>query len=440
MRRALTGNRFFVKHIFKQEQVRATLVDLITSLRRPRALMKKRIKGFGPGAMIAAAFIGPGTVTTATLAGGNFGFTLLWAIAFSVFATLTLQETTARLGAVAQVGLGEAIAARTSNNIFRWPAALLVIAAIVIGNAAYEAGNITGAGAGLPSWTVSSLNAWPLVIGTVAFLVLNRQGSQFLEQTLGLLVVAMALVFVGTALILQPSIGDILRGLLVPTLPENAGLIVLGIIGTTVVPYNLYLHASVIKRHSKEGMTLADARRDIQLSVVGGGVITLCIAVTAAAVLHGGQSPTSSFTQLAPTLAPLLGQASFAVLGLGFFAAGLSSAITAPLAAAYAVTEVLSLDADKRDRVFKWTWRLVLAFGVVVASLSLKPIELIVFAQFTNGLLLPITAAFILWIANDSELLGQYRNTLANNAIGFFVLAVTCGLGLRGILLASGWL
>ena len=101
---------------------------------------------------------------------------------------------------------------------------------------------------------------------------------------------------------------------------------------------------------------------------------------------------------------------------------------------------MLSLDADKRDRIFKWTWRLVLAFGVVVASLSLKPIELIVFAQFTNGLLLPITAAFILWIANDSEILGQYRNTLANNAIGFFVLAVTCGLGLRSILLASGWL
>jgi manganese transport protein len=431
---------FVEKHIFKQGRVRATLVDPATSLRRLRALMKKRTQGFGPGAMIAAAFIGPGTVTTATLAGGNFGFTLLWAIAFSVVATLTLQEMTARLGAVAQVGLGEAIAARTSNTVFRWPAALLVIAAIVIGNAAYEAGNITGAGAGLPSWTFSSLNIWPLIIGAMAFLVLNRQGSQFLEQTLGLLVVAMALVFVGTALVLQPSVVAILQGLFIPTLPENAALIVLGIIGTTVVPYNLYLHASVIKRHSKEGMTLADARRDIQRSVIGGGVITLCIAVTAAAVLHGGPSPTSSFTQLAPTLALLLGQASFTVLGVGFFAAGLSSAITAPLAAAYAVTEVLDLDADKRDRVFTWTWRLVLMFGVVVASLSLKPIELIVFAQFTNGLLLPITAAFILWIANDSEILGQHRNTLANNAIGFFVLAVTCGLGLRGVLLASGWL
>ena len=402
--------------------------------------MAKRIKGFGPGAMIAAAFIGPGTVTTATLAGGNFGFTLLWAIAFSVIATLTLQEMTARLGAVAQVGLGEAIAARTSNTMFRWPAALLVIAAIVVGNAAYEAGNITGAGAGLTSWTLGPINIWPLMIGTAAFLVLNRQGAVFLERTLALLVVAMAFVFVGTALVLQPSLSDILRGLFIPTLPENAGLIVLGIIGTTVVPYNLYLHASVIKRHSREGMTLAEARQDIQLSVIGGGIITLCIAITAAVVLHGTPNPTSSFTQLAPTLAPLLGQASFAVLGLGFFAAGLSSAITAPLAAAYAVTEVLNLDVEQRDRVFTWTWRLVLAFGVFVASFSLKPLELIVFAQFTNGLLLPITAAFILWIANDSTLLGQHRNTRVNNAMGFFVLTVTCGLGLRSILLAMGWL
>jgi Mn2+/Fe2+ NRAMP family transporter len=187
-------------------------------------------------------------------------------------------------------------------------------------------------------------------------------------------------------------------------------------------------------------MTLADARQDIQLSVIGGGIITLCIAITAAVVLHSRPSPTSSFTELAPTLAPLLGQASFAVLGIGFFAAGLSSAITAPLAAAYAVTEVLNLDVEQRDRVFKWTWRLVLAFGVFVASFSLKPLELIVFAQFTNGLLLPITAAFILWIANDSTLLGQHRNTRVNNAMGFFVLAVTCGLGLRSILLATGWL
>ena len=130
--------------------------------------MANKVKGFGPGAMIAAAFIGPGTVTTATLAGGNFGFTLLWAIGFSVIATLTLQEMTARLGAVAQVGLGEAIAARTNNTPLRWPAALLVIAAIVVGNAAYEAGNITGAGAGLPSWALSAVNIWPLIIGLAA--------------------------------------------------------------------------------------------------------------------------------------------------------------------------------------------------------------------------------------------------------------------------------
>ena len=71
---------------------------------------------FGPGAMVAAAFIGPGTVTTATLAGGNFGFTLLWAVAFSVIATLVLQEMTCRLGVIGKLGLGDAIVQKTQRE------------------------------------------------------------------------------------------------------------------------------------------------------------------------------------------------------------------------------------------------------------------------------------------------------------------------------------
>ena len=272
----------------------------------------------------------------------------------------------------------------------------------------------------------------------MAFLVLNRQGSQFLEQTLGLLVVAMALVFVGTALILQPSIGDILRGLFIPTLPKNAGLIVLGKFGTTVVPYNLYLHASVIKRHSKEGMTLAEARRDIQLSVVGGRHHALHCGDSGNGTSRRTESTSSSLISANARTAT---QASeFCRSGLGFLPQAY------PQQSRHTCHQRMQLpkcsamtQRHARSIVFKWTWRIVLAFGVAVASLSLKPIELIVFAQFTNGLLPPITAAFILWIANDSKYLGNIA-ALANNAIGFFVLAVTGSLGLRGILLASGWL
>ena len=156
---------------------------------------------FGPGAMVAAAFIGPGTVTTATLAGGNFGFTLLWAVAFSVIATLVLQEMTCRLGVIGKMGLGDAIVQKTQKSGLYIPAAALVICAIFIGNAAYEAGNITGATVGLPAISVMGINLWGIFIGVIAFALLVSEKFHVIERALIGLVICMALVFASTAIV-----------------------------------------------------------------------------------------------------------------------------------------------------------------------------------------------------------------------------------------------
>ena len=395
---------------------------------------------FGPGAMVAAAFIGPGTVTTATLAGGNFGFTLLWAVAFSVIATLVLQEMTCRLGVVGKLGLGDAIVQKTRSRGLYIPAAALVICAIFIGNAAYEAGNITGAAVGLPKFSVLDINLWGVFIGAVAFLLLASGKFRLIEHVLVGLVVCMALVFVGTAVVVAPPFLEILKGLITPTLPENGILVIIGLIGTTVVPYNLFLHAATLKRHAADGVTLAEARRDITISVLGGGLITLCIVITAAAALYGSGAPVVSLNDLAPTLQPLLGDSSSTFLAIGFLAAGLSSAITAPLAAAYAVTEIVQLRPELKNRVFRWTWQSVIIAGVLFASLSLKPLQLILLAQIANGALLPVIALFILWVSNDKTLLREHSNNRIQNLLGCAVVGITLVLGLRSILLAAGWL
>ena len=402
--------------------------------------MSKMRQHFGPGAMVAAAFIGPGTVTTATLAGGNFGFTLLWAVAFSVIATLVLQEMTCRLGVVGQLGLGDAIVQKTQSRGLYIPAAALVICAIFIGNAAYEAGNITGAAVGLPKFSVMDINLWGVFIGAVAFLLLASGKFRLIEHVLVGLVVCMALVFVGTAVVVAPPFLEILKGLITPTLPENGILVIIGLIGTTVVPYNLFLHAATLKRHAADGVTLAEARHDITISVLGGGLITLCIVITAAAALHGSGAPVVSLNDLAPTLQPLLGDSSSTFLAIGFLAAGLSSAITAPLAAAYAVTEIVQLRPELKNRVFRWTWQSVIIAGVLFASLSLKPLQLILLAQIANGALLPVIALFILWVSNDKTLLREHSNNRIQNLLGCAVVGITLVLGLRSILLAAGWL
>lgn len=101
-------------------------------------------KYFGPSTLVAAAFIGPGTVTVCTLAGFRSGYMLLWALLFSVIATIVLQEMTGRLGIITQKGFGEAIRENLGNPFLKIIGILMVLSAIVIGNIAYEGGIFPG--------------------------------------------------------------------------------------------------------------------------------------------------------------------------------------------------------------------------------------------------------------------------------------------------------
>jgi manganese transport protein len=112
-------------------------------------MIKKWFKNIGPGTLVAAAFIGPGTVTICTIAGVNFGFNLLWAMLLSVIATVVLKEMAARLGVISQKGLSEVIREEIKIPFVKHFVTLLILGAIVVGNAAYEAGNISGGILGL---------------------------------------------------------------------------------------------------------------------------------------------------------------------------------------------------------------------------------------------------------------------------------------------------
>ncbi len=113
----------------------------------------KWLKNLGPGLLVTAAFIGPGTIITASKAGADFGFALVWALVFSIFATIVLQEMCARLGLVTRQGLGESIRTTCKSPVARVLAAGLVIAALGLGNAAFQSANILGAASGLQAIT-----------------------------------------------------------------------------------------------------------------------------------------------------------------------------------------------------------------------------------------------------------------------------------------------
>lgn len=393
----------------------------------------------GPAALVAAAFIGPGTVVTASLAGANFGYALLWALVFSVIATIILQEMAARLGIVTQQGLGENIRNAIHNAWLRHAVVLLIFAAVIVGNSVYQGGNISGARLGLADLLPIDGEWIPIMLGVVAAAVLWQGSYQVIERVLIGLVMTMSLAFLGTFLLTQPHWSELLKGLLMPQVPTGGILMVVALIGTTVVPYNLFLHSASCAQKWHSTADLPVARRDIFLSIGLGGLISIAIVGTAASAFFGQALRIESAADLGQALQPLFGEWATLFMSLGLFAAGLSSSLTAPLASAYALSGVLGYQQDLRSWRFRATWLVILTVGVVIASLGLKPMEVIVFAQVANGLLLPIMALFLVWVCNQSSM-GEFRNSLTQNILAALVCAVALLLGGRSIAAGLGWL
>lgn len=393
-------------------------------------------KNIGPGVLVAAAFIGPGTVTVCTLAGAGYGFSLLWALLLAVIATIILQEMSARLGIVSRLGLADTIKMQIFTPWLRYLILGIVLTAIVLGNTAYEAGNIGGATLGLEALFGEEFSAWfPYIIGLAAFTLLWIGSYKTLERVFVGLVLLMSMSFLITSLLTRPDWGEVLQGLFLPDIPSGGLLTVVALVGTTVVPYNLFLHASLVATKWKSSAELAAARRDTYISISLGGVVSMAIVVSAAAIPSG---EITGAIDLAKSLEPLYGQWALYFMGIGLFAAGVTSAITAPLAAAYVANSCFGWGAGLTDLRFRLVWFVVLLVGVISLSFGVNPIEVIQFAQVANGLLLPIIAVFLLWVLNDRKLMGTYANSGIQNLLGALIIMLAVLLGARIILKVFG--
>ncbi len=403
--------------------------------------MIAQMRQLGPGAMVTAAFIGPGTVTACTLAGAAHGYALLWALMFATLATIALQEMAARLGLVTGQGLGANLAQLFEASLLRWPLIALVGVALYAGNAAYEAGNLAGAALGIAAIAGEADHVFTLAVAGIAVAAagLLLTGSyRLIERALLALVAVMTLAFLATFVITRPDIGALASGMVTPTIPEGALLTVIALIGTTIVPYNLFLHASAVARKGGDASDLAATRADTSLSIGLGGLIAILIASTAAASLFSAGIAVENAGDMARQFEPLFGSFSRYLLGIGLLAAGLTSAITAPLATAFAMTEVLRLNVDQKSQAFRLIALSVIGIGAALSLAGIRPVEVILAAQLANGLLLPVVTVFLLYAMNKAQLLGRHVNGWFANSAGFVVVLVAAGLGLRLVLRAIG--
>ncbi|MGF1509732.1 MAG: NRAMP family divalent metal transporter [Myxococcota bacterium] len=401
---------------------------------RSRTGRGDRVLRLGPGALVTAAFVGPGTVATCTVAGATHGYTLLWALAFSLGATLVLQDMAARLGAGARLGLGEALVRRTDHPWWaRGLLAGLILLALVVGNGAYEAGNLAGAALGLEAlWgRPISTSSTVLIVVAAATVMFIAGGLRRLQSLLVWLVLCMSVLFSVVFVATGPNLSRIAQGLM-PGVSSETLTLTLALIGTTVVPYNLFLHAAAARHHRFEG-GVTEARREAALSVGLGGLVSLSILGTAAQLF---QHESASVADLIASLESTFGGWARVVVGGGLFAAGLTSSLTAPMAGALVAGELLS---DESGPVgLKAVGLMILGAGAAVAVSGFDLMFVIVAAQAANGVLLPLVVGFLVMTMNRRNLLGRAANGWVSNLLGVFAFAVSLGLGIRLMAKALG--
>ncbi len=381
--------------------------------------MEKRNR-FGPGFLIAAAFIGPGTVTSATLAGAKFGYSLIWVAIIAIVSAIILQEMVGRFSLTTGMDIGSALVKIPENPLIKIVFQILAFLAIIVGCAAYEAGNIIGGALGINIISGISLNIWVIIISLIALILLFIGKYKIIEKFLVFLVVIMGISFFITAIIVSPEISEIIKGLK-PSIPKGSITLILALLGTTIVPYNLFLHSSSVLKKWKSKDSIKLMRWDIVLAIGLGGFITIAIIITASVAYFLKHLTISSPADLSIQLKPLFGNFAEISFGIGLFSAGLSSAITAPYAASFTSKGLFGW--KENNLLFKLIFTIVILTGVIISFLKIKPLSLIILAQVTNALLLPIVALFVFYLLNTKEV-KEFKNNLLQNFLFIIIFLI----------------
>lgn len=391
------------------------------------AKVKEVLKALGPGMIITASFIGPGTVTSMTRAGASFEYALLWAVVFSVITTIVLQEMVIRLSLVTREGLGEAITELFNHKVGRLLTVWISLVAVTLGCAAYISGDLLGTTLGV-SYMLGVPEQYVAPIFGLIILTIGLMGSyKVIERLMIVLLVIMGGTFVTAMFAVKPDWGEVAKGALIPSIPSGSIIMVIALIGTTVVPYNFFLHSTSVFERFGTMDKLKLARWDTVISIVIGGIISGAIMIVAGTVIGG--TSVDSILDMADPLEPILGNAAPYFISIGLFAAGFSSALVSPMGAAATIGSFFRWKGGIANKKFKIVFTIIIVIGITTSLLGFESLEIIMLAQALNGMILPIISILMLIIVNKKSLLKNHTNGLLLNIIGFIVVAIVTALG-----------
>ncbi len=403
--------------------------------------LRDYLKGLGPAAIVAAGIIGPGSVTTASVTGANYGYLALWIIVLSCVFAYFYQEPAIRITLLKKISIMEGV----RNHIGK-PAALFLFITVLVGAIAFQAGNFTGAAMALNYFVPSiSLPMWALSMAVVALVIAWIGVYRILENINKVLIALMVLAFVLTAFFSGPSLGDIVTEGFSFQIPAGDYWLVIALLATTMPP-NIVLGLSAFMKSKYATVQSISTSKEMKLSLfdlrfnmLGTGLITGAIIICAGTVIYGQGIEITSAADMAVQLTPLLGRYAGILFALGLWAAGFSSGLYQISLACMLMNQAFGKKEDfkaKRSRVVMIITSLV-PIGIIMIF-DAVPVALIITAQALNGLALPVVASLLLILCNKKSFLGSSVNTIRQNMIYGFILLVVTVLALRVFLTLLG--
>ncbi|OGC02374.1 MAG: Mn transporter [candidate division NC10 bacterium RIFCSPLOWO2_12_FULL_66_18] len=405
--------------------------------RRMRRRLLLFLTVMGPGIITASVDQDAGGITTYSVAGAQYGYSLLWSLPFIVLALAVIQEMGTRMGVVTGRGLADLIRERFGLRV-----TLLCMAVLVVANLANTASEFAGVAASLEIFRISRLWSVPLTALLVFGLVV--QGTYRAIERIFLVASALYVVYVVSALLAQPPWGEILRQTVRPSFSLQGGYLItlITIVGTTIAPWmQFYLQSSIVDK----GIRLRDlrwARLDAYVGSLVAGLIAFFIIVACGATLFPNGVRVETAKDAALALEPFAGHYATILFAFGLLNASVFSAAIVPLSTAYAVCEALGWETgvDRRPREapgFFIIYTLMIVLGAAPILLPRAPLVAIMFwSQTLNGLLLPLVLLVMLKLINDPEIMGRHVNSVPFNLVAWGTAAVMIALSLL-LLLAS---
>jgi NRAMP (natural resistance-associated macrophage protein)-like metal ion transporter len=387
----------------------------------------------GPGIITGNVDNDAGGITTYSVIGARFGYSMLWMLLLITFTLAMIQEMSARMGVVTGKGLADLIRERFGIRV-----TMVVMLLLVFTNLTNTMGEFAGV-AGASS--ILGLNRF-LVIPVVAFFVwlLVVKGSYRAVEKVLLVFCILFLTYVISAFMAHPNWGIVARSTVVPSFQMNPEFISLFIatIGTTIAPWMQFYQQSSV---AEKAIDLKHYRYEVLDTYIGSfltNFVSFFIVVACASTLFVAGVRVNTAAEAAGALAPLAGKYASILFAVGLINASIMAAGVLPLSTAYSVAEAFGWESGvgksfREAPLFYglYTALIVLGAGTIMFVPESKLIGIMLFSQAANGVLLPLILVLMLKLINDKSLMGEYVNSRGKNiavwaqAIVMIILATT---------------